>query len=412
MVVVTFNYRVGPYGFLASREIENSPSATLNNGLRDQRKALEWVQKYIAQFGGDPKHVVLGGDSAGAASIALQLTAYGGRDDGLFIAAAAESVSFATILTVEESQYQYDSLATRLGCAEPSGRSSKRAIVADSLSCLRSKSAAELQSQNYNLPYPGAEHPPLFMWNPTLDYELVSNYTYSAFDSGKFIRVPVIFGDDTNGGTVFTPRSTSTLSQSNTFMHDQFPFLTVDHLRNLNKLYPNQGPQFPNSGPFWRQLSNTYGDARYMCPNLFISSAYTRYGVHNNWNYRYNVEDPGQMSQGLGVPHTVELAAIWGPDNLPHGTPASYAPGAVNAWIVPLMQSYWVSFVKTLDPNTHRAKGAPLWQEFMDANQDVDDADWRRMLFDTEATTNIETVSTAVRARCKYICGIGSAICQ
>jgi carboxylesterase type B len=95
IVVVTFNYRVGPYGFLASQEVQASPSASLNNGLKDQRKALEWVQKYISRFGGDPKHVVLGGDSAGAASITYHLTAYGGRNDGLFVVSNFTSTSFA-----------------------------------------------------------------------------------------------------------------------------------------------------------------------------------------------------------------------------------------------------------------------------------------------------------------------------
>lgn len=47
IVVVTFNYRVGPYGFLASKEV--AQNGTLNNGLLDQRKALEWVQKYISK---------------------------------------------------------------------------------------------------------------------------------------------------------------------------------------------------------------------------------------------------------------------------------------------------------------------------------------------------------------------------
>ena len=49
IVVVEINYRVGPYGFIAGSEIESA-----NNGLRDQRKALEWVQKYIHLFGGNP----------------------------------------------------------------------------------------------------------------------------------------------------------------------------------------------------------------------------------------------------------------------------------------------------------------------------------------------------------------------
>ena len=103
---MTFNYRVGLFGFLASAEVRDDPTASVNNGLHDQRKALEWVQKYIHHFGGDPKHVTIGGASAGAASVFYHLTAYNGRDEGLFHAAAAESQSFATVLTIEESQYQ------------------------------------------------------------------------------------------------------------------------------------------------------------------------------------------------------------------------------------------------------------------------------------------------------------------
>lgn len=47
IIVVTFNYRVGPYGFLASKEVESG--ASLNNGLKDQRKALEWVKRHISK---------------------------------------------------------------------------------------------------------------------------------------------------------------------------------------------------------------------------------------------------------------------------------------------------------------------------------------------------------------------------
>lgn len=129
IIVVTLNYRVGPYGF-----ITNGGAITANNGLRDQRKALEFVQRYITQFGGNPGHVVLGGNSAGAASISLHLAAYGGQNKGLFHAAAAESVSFATVLTVNQSQYQYDNFALKAGCAGT-----------NSLACLRSKTAKQLQ---------------------------------------------------------------------------------------------------------------------------------------------------------------------------------------------------------------------------------------------------------------------------
>lgn len=49
IIVVVAHYRVGPYGFIASEEIQTSETASTNNGLKDQRKALEWVQKHISK---------------------------------------------------------------------------------------------------------------------------------------------------------------------------------------------------------------------------------------------------------------------------------------------------------------------------------------------------------------------------
>lgn len=157
-----------------------------------------------SNFGGNPNHVVLGGASAGAASITLLLSAHGGRNDGLFHAAAAESQSFATMLTLNESQFAYNNLVIRTGCASEN----------DTLACLRNLDTASLQRQNFNTPFPGAQLAPLYMYGPTIDGDLVPDYTYRLFHQGKFIRVPVIFGDDTNEGTVFVPKDVSTSRKS------------------------------------------------------------------------------------------------------------------------------------------------------------------------------------------------------
>lgn len=159
IVVVNFNYRVGPWGFLAGQEVLKGGS--VNNGMKDILMALNWVQKYIGQvytpptttiiehaltspdqFGGDPAHVVVGGDSAGAGAVTLLLTAHGGRDDGLFHATAAESQSFPTVNNVADSQYQYDNLVIRTQCTNET----------DTLACLRNLSAPAIQAVNYNTP--------------------------------------------------------------------------------------------------------------------------------------------------------------------------------------------------------------------------------------------------------------------
>ncbi|KAL8627583.1 hypothetical protein Q9189_006705 [Teloschistes chrysophthalmus] len=77
MIYVTINYRLGAFGWLSGPTFEAS-NGTSNAGLLDQRLALEWVQKHIHVFGGDPKRVSVVGESAGGASIMHHITAYGG----------------------------------------------------------------------------------------------------------------------------------------------------------------------------------------------------------------------------------------------------------------------------------------------------------------------------------------------
>lgn len=392
IIVITFNYRVGPYGFLTNgKELQG------NNGLRDQRKALEWVQKYIRQFGGDPGHVVMGGDSAGAASISLHLAAYGGRDDGLFQAVAAESVSFATVLTAEESRYQFDNLALRLGCV---------GNATQAITCLQSKTAVEIQDTNYNIPYPGAADKPLYMYNPVIDGDLIQGLTYTAFANGDFIQVPVIAGDDTNGGTIFTPKNTSTLIESDMFLRNQFPYLSLEQFAKINSLYPNPNDTCPNVGCYWRQVSNAYGEIRYMCPGLYISDAFTKQGVPQSWAYRWNVEDPDQIAEGEGVPHTVEVNAIWGPSNTNGAAPLSYYPGGTNARAVTVAQGYWTSFIRTFDPNTYRVNGSAKWVPW-------DGTSKGRLLFDTGGVTSMENLTGSdLIERCDYWYDIGVDVRQ
>ena len=195
-------------------------------------------------------------------------------------------------------------------------------------------------------------------------------------------------------------RNTSTRAEQDYYLRNQFPYITTDMLDELDATYPNPNQTCPNTGCLWRKASDIYGNLRYMCPGLYISEAYAAAGVPS-WNYRYNVEDPAQVADGVGVPHTVERAVIWG-----YGYPDSYAPGEENAWAVPWIQGYWTSFIRSYDPNAHRLEGTPRWDE------------WRagawgpRLLFETEDATGMEAVSDTLRAQCEHAFGIGVDIKQ
>lgn len=77
IVIVSAAYRLNLLGFLASDAI-TADGGSANRGLLDQRAAMEWVQRHISSFGGDPDNVTIDGESAGGASVIMHMLSYGG----------------------------------------------------------------------------------------------------------------------------------------------------------------------------------------------------------------------------------------------------------------------------------------------------------------------------------------------
>lgn len=81
MIGVSLNYRLSAFGFLCGSEALSA--GITNNGFRDQRLALHWVNENIEAFGGDPTKVTIWGESSGAESVNAQVLAYNGKNTRL-----------------------------------------------------------------------------------------------------------------------------------------------------------------------------------------------------------------------------------------------------------------------------------------------------------------------------------------
>ncbi|KAJ5772299.1 lipase 4 [Penicillium odoratum] len=191
---VSIHYRVGGWGFLASKEILADESA--NIGLYDQRMALQWLRENIAGFGGDLDQITIWGESAGAFSVGYHLIGFDSQHDDLFCAAILESGTMlgsalqdAETMALEDGyQAIYDNVTETVGCA-----------TEDSLACLRGVPFETLLS----------EFEPQ-VYSPIIDGYFIRRRPSESLALGKVAEVAVLLGANTDEGTAsfWGPRGT------------------------------------------------------------------------------------------------------------------------------------------------------------------------------------------------------------
>ncbi|KAK4555725.1 hypothetical protein LTR86_006945 [Recurvomyces mirabilis] len=400
MVFVAINYRVGAFGWLSSEKVRED--GDLNVGLLDQRFALEWTQKYIHLFGGDPEHVVIHGDSAGAGSVAFQMAAYGGRDDHLFVGGIAESPFWPTHRTVSEMEFQFDRFAANVSC------SADQAKNGDIMACLRSKDSATLQSADIPETFPGGDNGTAeWYFLPVVDGNFSQDLLYNQFEQGRIIHVPIMVGDDTDEGTGFVPNATNSTTMLQ-FFKNNFPLLSDDQLQQINETYPEDiHAPFPKHAAYFPATELAYGENTLICPGIEMSDSLSTYLSGDQvWNYRYNVEDAPTVAAGLGVPHVSEKKAIYGVNNTnPNDLcdyPCSY--DTYNAPVIPVVMDYWISFILSLNPNTYKAPNAPVWEPWTGNGGQK-----QRLVFETgDVGTGMEVVPADQLARCEFWKGLAN----
>uniref|UniRef100_A0A6P7FVI3 Carboxylic ester hydrolase n=1 Tax=Diabrotica virgifera virgifera TaxID=50390 RepID=A0A6P7FVI3_DIAVI len=173
IVVVSFNYRLGPFGFVGT----NDGVIPLNLGLKDQRLAMQWVNKNIHLFGGSPDHVTIAGQSAGSISVGYHLTGPGENGKQLFHAAIMQSGSPVSGWLTQEDE---TSSALALGRAVDSHFAGK-----DTKELLKVLQKAKARDILYARPTSG------------VSTEAEGPFSYggfAAFLSGNYKKVPVLIG--------------------------------------------------------------------------------------------------------------------------------------------------------------------------------------------------------------------------
>jgi para-nitrobenzyl esterase len=177
LVVVSVNYRLGVLGFISHPALPAAHNGSL--GLEDQREALRWVKRNIAAFGGDPANVTLAGESAGAASVCMQLLAVE-ESRGLFQKAIIQSLGCGVHLdSVANAGRSGEQIANLVHCNDAA------AVIA----CLRSKSVRELLDAQVTV---GGANVRAFA--PSVGSLSVPRQGAEAFSTGRFLRVPIING--------------------------------------------------------------------------------------------------------------------------------------------------------------------------------------------------------------------------
>ena len=348
VVVVTINYRLNVFGFLALPGLQAEGSTYANYGLMDQQAALRWVKANIAQFGGDPANVTISGESSGAQSVLLHLISPSAA--GLFQRAIVESGSLLPdIVSYATAQERGAAFARTLHCDRPS--------PAETVSCLRQLSVDQIQN--------GAPH---FMGLPSItqDGTVIVQSFADAILSGTFNKVPVLDGTNQDefrfvlaveqkaGGAPFTPAAyAERVSKGEGFVR-----AAGGATDRVLARYPADRYASPELAYAAVATDASFNSS---CDALTLDGALARFVP--TYAYLFADETAPSYFPGAAIPlgayHTAELQYLF---PLYHGASGEAHPlDAEQSRLSDAMVRYWSSFARTGDPGT---PGLSAWPRF------------------------------------------------
>ncbi len=305
-----------------------------NAGLLDQRFAMQWVQKNIHLFGGDPENVTLLGKSSSAGDILAHVAAYGNKQGyGLFKRAISQSPFL-----------QYISPATAEATYQTVLNYSRVSTYAE----LKKLSTLELQRTDALIVGQASPYG-TFVFGITVDGRILPNDPPILLLRGLYDKsIQMFTGLSSDEGLLLTSPFIKTNTQYESFLSLLLPSANVSVLKYIsNVLYPaNFSGAYGYTSQFDR-LDRTIGDYSIVCPTVYLQNAYP-----TNFTYQYEFTvPPGAHAQDLGYTYYYE----GGPQNVDVPT----AP-PVNSTLAETMQAYLTAFAEKGSPNVQGLPFFPL----------------------------------------------------
>jgi len=341
VVVVTINYRLGVFGFLALDELDTEGSNSGNFGLQDILAALQWTKKNIAAFGGDPENVTIFGESVGAHAIGLLMSSP--LSKGLFHKAILESGAFfdsagGPMKTFAQSRSRGEVFRTGLAAPDVA---SLRALSADVI--------------NAAAPFQFTLNPDRSNFAPALDDYVLPTNPGTIFNAGQQLKVPLLAGWNLNEGQTFAANAipATTQQQFETGASQYFDSTVPSLFRDL---YPAS-----TAAERIRSAIDLVGDM------MISEQTYTALSLHRKtrglpstsiWAYHFDFRS-AFTPQPL---HTTELPYVFG-NFVPNRAVfrVQGTPTAADRSLSLTLRKYWTNFAKTGNPN---GTDLPAWPAY------------------------------------------------